>query len=934
MEPILNEKEYIMDKLIRRPTAKPKPIINIAVTVVDKRDARPEKIGNIRLSQDMAKVVQEHIGQVVVSVKLNGPSKPQIPPKIRIEPQFTNIKKVFLDKTGKLAIEPEPEPEVELPEIEEEVEREEQEQYESEEPREVEQTKTNKPPAKKANKKKNEPPPKTTVPSDAVIHGIRIADRIPKPTDLKKLTVRASSYYMSNRKLYMQKLAHLFRSYGQELLDDSAQVSCEKQGSNSSGDRQLFIHQRIVREYLNIYTPYRGLLLYHGLGSGKTCTSIAIAEGAKTDKRVFVLTPASLKMNFFSELKKCGDVFYRKNQFWEFVSTEGKPENVGILAEALSISEKTVKKNKGAWLMNLAETEPNFSELMPDQQKQLDEQLNEMIRAKYIDINYNGLTSRRLEKFIEEYGKASPSGNPFDHGVVLVDEAHNLVSRIVNSISKRATASVSAKLYELLMSAQDVRIVFMSGTPIINYPNEIGVLFNMLRGYIKMWKIPVRSGGHGLTKEKIVDAFRKTGLNTYDYVDYANDQITITRNPYGFVNKEKLSKERMVYDTSKKTKVVPAKLLTKQVVKGGNDEEAIAGGAIQSNLVKPNRDTKKIRLKLKPKGRLSKRSDKYTTKDTTNPLYKINDGVLVMNSPVEPDDDNEVESGLMQEYRDYQYNQGESNLHRGGGLGDHELGETNNMFYGGAPIVDDRYDGVHLDEQGNIADNDFIVAVKHALQRAGAEIESSEIKETRYKCLPDKYDDFISAFIDMGSLVFKREDVLKKRILGLTSYFRSAQESLLPRFIETGNPELPYYHIENIPMSDHQFVEYSRVRAEEISQEDSSKKQKKQSVADQNREMYKIASSYRVFSRACCNFAFPTEVGRPMPPKKIAGLGEETDKQKKDEVEIKGGAKHAVNAEELDNMIESNEDDVPDDGIAKIISDEYAKKQAYALDTL
>ena len=44
----------------------------------------------------------------------------------------------------------------------------------------------------------------------------------------------------------------------------------------------LLTHQKIVRDYINLYTPYRGLLLYHGLGSGKTCSSISIAEGLKT----------------------------------------------------------------------------------------------------------------------------------------------------------------------------------------------------------------------------------------------------------------------------------------------------------------------------------------------------------------------------------------------------------------------------------------------------------------------------------------------------------------------------------------------------------------------------------------------------------------------------------------------------------------------------
>ena len=84
------------------------------------------------------------------------------------------------------------------------------------------------------------------------------------------------------------------------------------------------MHQKIVRDYINNYTPYRGLLLYHGLGSGKTCSSIAIAEGIKTHKQIIVMTPASLQTNFFSELKKCGDPLYKYNQYWEFFPTTDK----------------------------------------------------------------------------------------------------------------------------------------------------------------------------------------------------------------------------------------------------------------------------------------------------------------------------------------------------------------------------------------------------------------------------------------------------------------------------------------------------------------------------------------------------------------------------------------------------------------------------------
>ena len=80
-------------------------------------------------------------------------------------------------------------------------------------------------------------------------------------------------------------------------------------------------HQKIVRDYINIYSPYRGLLLFHGLGAGKTCASVGIAEGLKNAKQVIIMTPASLRMNYISEMKICGDPIYKINQYWEFIET-------------------------------------------------------------------------------------------------------------------------------------------------------------------------------------------------------------------------------------------------------------------------------------------------------------------------------------------------------------------------------------------------------------------------------------------------------------------------------------------------------------------------------------------------------------------------------------------------------------------------------------
>ena len=75
--------------------------------------------------------------------------------------------------------------------------------------------------------------------------------------------------------------------------------------------------------------------------------------------------------------------------------------------------------------------------------------------------------------------------NPFDNATIIIDEVHNLISRIVNKIDQEHT--LSHKIYNNLMSAQNARIILLTGTPIINHPNEIAIVFNILRGKIKTW---------------------------------------------------------------------------------------------------------------------------------------------------------------------------------------------------------------------------------------------------------------------------------------------------------------------------------------------------------------------------------------------------------------------------------------------------------------
>ena len=73
--------------------------------------------------------------------------------------------------------------------------------------------------------------------------------------------------------------------------------ACAKQGAAGAQKAETYIYQQFIREYMRQETPYRGILVYHGLGSGKTCSAIATAEAlfGTVNKKIVVMTPLSLR---------------------------------------------------------------------------------------------------------------------------------------------------------------------------------------------------------------------------------------------------------------------------------------------------------------------------------------------------------------------------------------------------------------------------------------------------------------------------------------------------------------------------------------------------------------------------------------------------------------------------------------------------------------
>ena len=397
----------------------------------------------------------------------------------------------------------------------------------------------------------------TTKPTDEIYKGpideikfSEIIDELPK--NQNKFIIKAPKYYLNNRQIFINFISSLFYPYKKEIDLNKDLYSCDKKESN---DFDLLIHQKIVRDYINIFTPYRGILLYHGLGSGKTCSSIAITEAFKSDKQIFIMTPASLRRNYIEELKKCGDLLYRKNQNWQFINIEENPELLEPLSYALKLKIDFIKKNKGAWLVNLKIKESNYDKLSSQKQLSLDNQIVEMIKYKYQFINYNGLRNTHIDILTK-----NNTINPFDNCVIVIDEAHNFISRIVNKIehdNMDKPKFLITKLYNYLMIANNCRIILLTGTPIINYPNEIAIMMNILRGKIKVWEFKLLIKDETkVRKDFLINLFKSNSEtnNIFDLLEYneTTNLLKITRNPFAFYSYNKVSNinEGVYYDNT------------------------------------------------------------------------------------------------------------------------------------------------------------------------------------------------------------------------------------------------------------------------------------------------------------------------------------------------------------------------------------------------
>jgi len=228
----------------------------------------------------------------------------------------------------------------------------------------------------------------------------------------------------------------------------------------------LKYYQNIARIYFNnVDAGTRGLLVYHTMGMGKSILAAAIAVDNLSERQPIVLLTRSLRENMRKAIMK----YIRMRR-------EAEP----TFLEGVDVEK---------WIdQNFAFASLNASNM-----------LSQMSRAA------EGRTVEELDKVLERRIGTLIKSISLEGKLLIVDEAHNLFRMIING-GKNAQG-----LYDHVMRAKNLRIVFLSGTAIASDPFELVPCVNMLAGepllpesYKDFYRMFVNDDGTGVkNKERL-----------------------------------------------------------------------------------------------------------------------------------------------------------------------------------------------------------------------------------------------------------------------------------------------------------------------------------------------------------------------------------------------------------------------------------------------
>ena len=450
------------------------------------------------------------------------------------------------------------------------------------------------------------------------------------PRDVSdKTAVKPKYWELQNRKSFYQWIEEQYGKYNQGDIKQREKIAKEEiQPNKDRLIKQLAPIQRLVRDFLQGSSPYRGLLIYYGLGVGKTQTAISIANAIENRDEVIFLSKAALEPNFINGIKKGGIDYMVNNNYWVFCKRNDTVKFQSLVKE-IGIPQSVVNELGGIYLIDYSRKESNYNTLTKIEREELNKQIEALIRKRFKFMHYDD--TRLIRKLEEREYK-------FDNKVIIMEEVHNLI----NGMTKTNTSA--AKLYKMLLDAKGAKFICLTATPIVNKVFEAAKLFNLLRGkiYYSQFKLKFVFAAD-VDYRKIKQEILKDRQIDQVIINKINKTIKITFNPNGYLTSIDPDKKGIVFvgDTSPAIKThgeitkITAGILTKLGYKfdvNEGYETALPDDEDEFNQYFYNPDLNRIKKKELFKKRIANLTSFYDYKDPE--LFPRNKGTTLVRVPM------------------------------------------------------------------------------------------------------------------------------------------------------------------------------------------------------------------------------------------------------------------------------------------------------------
>lgn len=263
---------------------------------------------------------------------------------------------------------------------------------------------------------------------------------------------------------------------------DGGIYNIEKKANEMCNARfELAPHQLFVKNFLSMDTPYKSLLLYHGLGTGKTCSAIGIAEEMRKymkntgiKEKILIVASPTVQGNFYTQLfdenklKQIPHPTQPDEFIWNIESCIGNSllEEIDPTKFNKLSREKVITNIK--MIIHTYYKFRGYAQLMNDMNEQLGN----------ISDQYSEKEKLSIQKHkIMEY---------FSNRLIIIDEVHNLKDDSTDkNDGKNDSKSRSDFLLKIAQYAINLRLLLLSATPMYNSQDEIIWLTNLMNAVDK-----------------------------------------------------------------------------------------------------------------------------------------------------------------------------------------------------------------------------------------------------------------------------------------------------------------------------------------------------------------------------------------------------------------------------------------------------------------